>query len=209
MARSLNLPVAASPRSVAEFDSARRTVVSAPEKEQAVTGREPGQPPSQDEFREAMAHLAAAVNIMTTDGPSGRCGVTVSAVCSVTDDPPTVLVCLNRKSAMHDVFKANGRVCVNVLDGDQQELAMHFAGVTNVSMAERFTWDIWDPGQQVPVLRDALVTVIGVVKDCKPMGSHSVLFVEIEQVRTRRDGRSLVHFNRSFHRLDSVAPTTG
>ncbi|MEV0634808.1 flavin reductase [Streptomyces sp. NPDC050619] len=167
---------------------------------------ETDQPPSQAEFREGMAHLAAAVNIMTTDGPSGRCGITVSAVCSVTDDPPTVLVCLNRESAMHDVFKANSRVCVNVLGGGQQELAMHFAGATKVPMAERFTWDIWDLDQKVPVLRDALVTVIGVVKDCKRLGSHSVLFVEIERMRTRRGGQSLVYFNRGFHRLGAVSP---
>ncbi|MEV1249023.1 flavin reductase [Nonomuraea sp. NPDC050022] len=171
-----------------------------------MTVREPDQTPSQADFREAMAHLPAAVNIMTTDGPNGRCGITVSAVCSVTDDPPTILVCLNRSSAMHDVFWANGRVCVNVLGGDQQDLALHFAGATEVSMAERFTWNVWDRGQRVPVLKDALVAVIGVVKDCKPMGSHSVLFVEIEQVRTRRGGPSLVYFNRSFHRLDSVSP---
>ncbi|WP_460348321.1 flavin reductase [Actinoallomurus acanthiterrae] len=153
-----------------------------------------------------MAHLPAAVSIMTTDGPYGRCGITVSAVCSVSDDPPTLLVCLNRKSAMHDVFRANRRVGLNVLGGDQQDLAMHFAGVTEISMADRFSWDVWDRGQTMPVLKDALVTVIGVVKDCKPMGSHSVLFVQIEQLRTRNGGQSLVYFNRSFHRLGSVSP---
>lgn len=161
---------------------------------------------SQAEFREAMAHLPAAVNILTTDGPNGRCGITVSAVCSVTDDPPTVLVCVNRKSAMHDVFSANGRVAVNVLGGGQQELAMHFAGATKVSMAERFTWDVWDRTQDVPVLKDALVTAVGTIKDTKPIGSHTVLFVDIEQIRTRTGGQSLVYFNRSFHRLDSTPP---
>ncbi|MEV1169031.1 flavin reductase [Nonomuraea sp. NPDC049784] len=168
-----------------------------------MTVREPARAPSQAEFREAMAHLPAAVSIMTTDGPYGRCGVTVSAVCSVTDDPPTVLVCLNHKSAMHNVFRANGRVCVNVLGGDQQDLAMHFAGATAVPMAERFSWDVWDRGQTVPVLTDALVTLLGMVKDCKPLGSHSVLFVEIEQIRTRKGGQSLVYFNRGFHRVGS------
>lgn len=162
--------------------------------------------PTRADFREAMAHLPAAVNILTTDGPNGRCGITVSAVCSVTDDPPTVLVCVNRKSAMHDVFSANGRVCVNVLGGDQQELAMHFAGATDASMAERFTWDVWDRTHDVPVLKDAVVTVVGTIKDSKAMGTHSVLFVEIEQIRTRPGGHSLVYFNRNFHRLDSAPP---
>ncbi|MER5789289.1 flavin reductase [Streptomyces sp. NPDC001980] len=159
--------------------------------------------PDQSEFREAMAHLPAAVNILTTDGPNGRCGITLSAVCSVTDAPPTVLVCVNRSSAMHDVFKANGRVGLNVLGGEQQELALHFAGATKVPMAERFTWDIWDRTQDVPVLKNALVTAVGTIKHTVPTGSHSVLFVEIEQIRTRSGGQSLVYFNRAFHRLDA------
>ncbi|MFE4539329.1 flavin reductase [Streptomyces scopuliridis] len=161
-------------------------------------------PPSSTDFREAMAHLPAAVNILTTDGPSGRCGITLSAVCSVTDDPPTVLVCVNQGSAMHDVFRANGRVGLNVLGGDQQELALHFAGATKVAMAERFTWDIWDRTQDVPVLKDALVTAVGTIKHTVPMGSHSVLFVDIEQIRTCSGGQSLVYFNREFHRLDAA-----
>ncbi|MFG3289133.1 flavin reductase [Streptomyces sp. NPDC048179] len=160
--------------------------------------------PDQSEFREAMAHLPAAVNILTTDGPNGRCGITLSAVCSVTDDPPTVLVCVNRSSAMHDVFKANGRVGLNVLGGEQRELALHFAGATKVPMAERFTWDVWDRAQDLPVLKDALVTAVGTIKHTVPMGSHSVLFVEIEQIRTRSGGQSLVYFNRGFHRLDEA-----
>jgi len=51
---------------------------------------------SREQFRDAMARLGAAVNIVTTDGTAGRAGFTASAVCSVTDDPPTLLVCLNR-----------------------------------------------------------------------------------------------------------------
>ena len=47
-------------------------------------------------YREAMARLGAAVNVITTDGPGGRAGFTASAVCSVTDTPPTLLVCANR-----------------------------------------------------------------------------------------------------------------
>lgn len=56
-------------------------------------------------FRDAMASLGAAVNIVTTDGPEGRCGITATAVCSVTDTPPTLMVCVNRNSTMNAVFK--------------------------------------------------------------------------------------------------------
>ena len=51
---------------------------------------------TRQDFRDAMARLGAAVNIITTGGPAGRGGFTASAVCSVTDEPPTLLVCMNR-----------------------------------------------------------------------------------------------------------------
>ncbi|SEE48813.1 MULTISPECIES: 4-hydroxyphenylacetate 3-monooxygenase, reductase component [Pseudomonas] len=157
----------------------------------------------QIDFRNAMAQLPAAVNIITTNGPGGCCGITASAVCSVTDSPPTVLVCVNRNSATHDVFRTNGLLCVNVLSGEQEELARHFAGMTNVSMEERFAWDLWDGGDTgVPVLRDALVQLEGRISECKEVGSHSVMFVELSKVGVRGEGDSLVYFNRVFHRVE-------
>ncbi len=72
-------------------------------------------PVTKQEFRDAMARLGAAVNIVTTDGPAGLGGLTVSAVCSVSDDPPTLLVCLNRGSPQNRLFKDNGVLCVNTL----------------------------------------------------------------------------------------------
>lgn len=160
----------------------------------------------QIDFRNAMAQLPAAVNIITTNGPSGRCGITASAVCSVTDSPPTVLVCVNRSSATHDVFRSNGRLCVNVLCGEQEELARHFAGMTKVPMEERFTWDLWDGGEAgVPILRDALVKLEGRISECKEVGSHSVMFVELDTVEVRERGDSLVYFNRLFHRIEHAS----
>jgi hypothetical protein len=53
------------------------------------------------DYRDAMACLGAAVNIVTTDGNAGRAGFTASAICSVTDDPPTLLVCMNRGSSAY------------------------------------------------------------------------------------------------------------
>jgi len=92
----------------------------------------------QKNFRHAMAHLSAAVSVITSNGPAGRCGVTASAVCSVTDSPPTLLICLNRSSALRRVFELNQVLCVNVLGGEHIDLAKHFSGVTGVPMPERF-----------------------------------------------------------------------
>ena len=76
--------------------------------------------PEQQNFRNAMSKLAAAVNIVTTQGEAGTCGITATAVCSITDTPPTVLVCVNRNSQMNTVFKQNKQVCINVLSAEQQ-----------------------------------------------------------------------------------------
>jgi flavin reductase (NADH) len=154
----------------------------------------------QSEFRTAMANLSAAVNVVTTDGPFGKAGVTVSAACSVTDSPPTVLVCVNRSSRSHGVLVGNGRLCVNVLGGDHEELAMHFAGATRVPTAERFATGAWDLETfGVPVLRDATTAVVGRIRAERDLGSHTVLFLEVEHVTTREDGDALVYFRRGFH----------
>lgn len=158
--------------------------------------------PARDAFRHAMAHLSAAVNVITTDGPFGRCGITASAVCSVTDTPPTLLVCLNRSSAMHAAFEGNRRVCINVLPGEHEELARHFAGLTPLAMHERFALPVWDRGELgVPVLRDALASLEGTIAELKTVGSHSVMFVRAGRIRVRGDGDGLVYFGRHFHRV--------
>ncbi len=79
-------------------------------------------------FRDAMASLSAAVNIITTEGDAGQCGITATAVCSVTDTPPSLMVCINANSAMNPVFQGNGKLCVNVLNHEQELMARHFAG---------------------------------------------------------------------------------
>lgn len=169
----------------------------------------PSVPPSGDaraDFRQAMAHLSAAVNVITTDGPLGRCGITASAVCSVTDTPPTVLVCINRSSAAHRTFEGNRQVCVNVLPGEHEDLARHFAGFTKMAMEDRFALPVWDTGVLgVPVLRNALASIEGAIVDLKEVGSHSVMFVEAARIRVRSDGDGLVYFSRNFHRVARIA----
>lgn len=162
----------------------------------------------QIQFRHAMAHLPAAVSIITTDGAAGRCGITASAVCSVTDTPPTILVCINRNSALHDVFRQNGHLCVNVLSDEQEQLALHFSGATKVAMADRFSWDIWEEDatkrDAQPVLRDALVKLQGKIRECKEVGSHSVIFVELDMIEVNDEKDSLIYFNRLFHKVKRV-----
>lgn len=158
---------------------------------------------SADTFRQGMARLAGAVTVVTTDGPAGRAGFTASAVCSVTDRPPTVLVCMNRGSHAHPQFVENGVLCVNVLAGHQQSLSSLFADRT-VAQAERFLRCAWQArATGAPGLDDALVQLDGSIVASHDVGSHRVFIVELRQLVLAGDESSqgLVYFDRGYHAL--------
>jgi len=99
---------------------------------------------TKEAYRNGMAKLGAAVSIVTTDGPAGKAGFTASAICSVTDTPPTLLVCLNRAASVYDAVSKNGVVAVNTLAPQHQSLASLFGGKTPVD--ERFAAANWFHG---------------------------------------------------------------
>ena len=110
---------------------------------------------SATEFREALSRVASAVSIVSTDGPHGIAGFTCSAVCAVSDEPPIVMVCVNRKSAANAVIKANGVLCISSLGAEQVDLSQMFAGVGRVAMPDRFSgphWSVLSTG--APLLHD-------------------------------------------------------
>ncbi|MBD2811119.1 4-hydroxyphenylacetate 3-monooxygenase, reductase component [Xenorhabdus sp. Vera] len=151
-------------------------------------------------FRDAMASLSAAVNIITTDGPAGRRGITATAVCSVTDTPPTLMVCINRNSAMNPALQENGHMCVNILNHEQELIARHFAGMTKISMEERFNWDIWQTGMLgQPLLKETLANLEGSIEKIQEVGTHYVYLIEIKQIIVRQEGHGLLYFKRDFH----------
>lgn len=150
------------------------------------------------DFRDAMAHLTSAVSIVTTAGPAGKVGLTVSAVCSVSDTPPTLLICINQQSETHDIFQINKQVCVNVLNSEQQDLALHFANMQDSTMAERLSWDCWQPSPLgVPILTQAVANLAGRIVAQHKQGTHSVFFVEVDQIQVQSQD-ALGYFNRQF-----------
>ena len=131
-------------------------------------------------FRDAMASLSAAVNIITTEGDAGQCGITATAVCSVTDTPPSLMVCINANSAMNPVFQGNGKLCVNVLNHEQELMARHFAGMTGMAMEERFSLSCWQKGPLAQPVLKVLWPVLKVRSAmCKQL-AHLVYLVEIK-----------------------------
>lgn len=90
------------------------------------------------EFISAMRNVASSVSVVTTNGPAGWHGATVSAFCSVSADPPTVLVCLNAKSKIAGCVRQNGVFRVNVLPEGASGIANRFAGMDDSDVADRF-----------------------------------------------------------------------
>ncbi|MCG5078952.1 flavin reductase [Paraburkholderia tagetis] len=150
-------------------------------------------------FREAMAHLGAAVNIITSDGVAGRAGMTASAVFSVTDEPPTVAVCINRSSRSEAVFRKNAVLCINTVSARQRDIAAVFAGATKCVPEERFDSGKWMTlATGAPVLEGAAAAFDGVVTTVVDKGTHAVFFVEVRAVAYQEEG-GLVYFQRDFH----------
>jgi len=152
------------------------------------------------DFRDAMACLGAAVNIITTDGPAGEAGFTASAVCSVTDSPPTLLVCLNRGASVWPVFNDNRTLCVNTLSAGQESLSNLFGGKT--PMADRFAAAQWQTGATgCPRLADALASFDCRISQVVSVGTHDILFCEIVAITRHPVPQGLVWFDRSYHAL--------
>jgi flavin reductase len=148
-------------------------------------------------YRNAMARLAAAVTIVTTDGPGGKAGFAATAVTSVSDNPPTLLVCLNRGSSAFPAVKANGVVTVNVLSSDHKPLSRVFGGKTPV--AERFAGADWEKTETGAWrLPDALASFDCRITSVADGATHDVLFCEVIETVVRPDGEALVYFDRGY-----------
>lgn len=153
-------------------------------------------------FREAMARMGAAVNVITTKGPEGDVGMTVSAACSVTDDPATMLVCINRSSHHHEIFKQAGVICVNVLTHEHEKLSPIFAGQGHLPMAERFAHGRWIRlVTGAPVLESAAAGLDCKVSQSVDVGTHTVFFCEVQAIHLGSSSSGLVYHGRAYHQI--------
>lgn len=153
------------------------------------------------QFREGMSRLAAAVTIVTTTGTAGDSGVTASAVTSVTDMPPTLLVCLNRIGSVTPLVRENGVFVINVLNASQEAAARAFAKSGRGSGAELFPDEVWSQSPSGPLLAGAQVSFECSVVDLKEFGSHTIFFGSVDRVHISESGGALAYYARAFHGL--------
>jgi flavin reductase len=150
-------------------------------------------------FREAMARLGAAVHIVTTDGPGGKHGFTATAVSSVSDQPATLLVCLNHRSRIVGPLHENKILCVNTLRAGDDAIADVFAGRTGLTGAPRFLQGQWMTLKTgAPALASSVVSLDCRIIESKPVASHNVYFCGIVDVHQGEPGPALVYHEREY-----------
>jgi flavin reductase len=153
-------------------------------------------------FREAMSRLGAAVHVITTAGPGGKAGATATAVCSVSDAPPTLLMCLNRRSQTNPIVVENGVFCVNTLGDGGAEIADIFSGRTGITGSDRFARGDWlTLSTGSPVLASAVMAFDCRIVEVRSVGSHNVFFGAVETVRAGPNGPALVYHDRAYKRV--------
>nr|WP_231940777.1 flavin reductase family protein [Acidovorax sp. RAC01] len=148
-----------------------------------------------------MAQFPSGISVVTTNGPAGRWGMTASAVCSVSDEPPTVLVCVNRNSRAHAVIRHNGALAINLLAIDQAHLATRFASKTEDEMHAEFLAEHWSADYEVPVLSSSVAWLFGRVVQHLDVASHTTFFVEILRTHCEDELVPAIYHRRSFTAL--------
>lgn len=153
-------------------------------------------------FRDAMARFASGVTIVTTTDGAGRSwGFTASSFCSLSLQPPLVLVCLDRSADCYPVFRARPRFLVNILSTRHRELALHFATKGGDKFAAQPF--VGHAGDGLPALPDAVATVTCRLRDCHDGGDHVILVGEVDSADVA-DGEPLVHAGRGFYSLGAL-----
>ncbi len=163
-------------------------------------------PMSSEAYRDAMSRIAGAVHVIASDGPAGAGGATMTAVTSVTDSPPTVLICLNRSTRFNAILRANGVFSVNTLVEGDETLAGVFAGIGRIDHPDRFEPGRWLRGATgAPLLTSARATLDCRISDSIEVGSHTVFFGRVEAVGLGAARPALLYVDRAYRTVGSAS----
>lgn len=148
-------------------------------------------------FRSGMSRLGSAVSVVTTNAGGKRYGFTASAVCSVSDTPATLLVCLNRASSCFQAFENTRHFCVNTLMPEQEEISDAFGG--KISTSDRFSFGDWREGiTGVPVLANASVSFECELTNAVDEATHRIFFGRVIDICENEEQATLLYCMRRY-----------
>lgn len=153
-------------------------------------------------FQAAMRHVAATVYAVTTGTAGKRHGILATAVSSLSFEPPSLLVCVNRTASLHEPLACADTFCVNVLGLANREIAKVFETARG---EDRFALGDWREEHGVPVLANAQSYFICRTAHRHEFGTHTIFIGELIDARHRQDAAPLTYYDR--HYIDiSAAP---
>ncbi|MEX0753085.1 MAG: flavin reductase family protein [Xanthobacteraceae bacterium] len=158
----------------------------------------------QEAFRHAMRRVASTVTIISAQSRGERRGTTATSVTSISMEPPSVLVCFNRASRLHEFLSREDRFCVNVLHTDNMETSKIFSDPS--AGPERFNSGKWqaDAGG-TPYLADAQANLFCRKEKEIAYGSHTIFIGRVLQAWARDDISPLLYRDGRYTQAAGLA----
>jgi flavin reductase (DIM6/NTAB) family NADH-FMN oxidoreductase RutF len=158
---------------------------------------------SSGEFRGAMRHLAAGVSVITVGRGKEITGMTVTSVSSLSVDPPTLIVSINRESSSWPLLKRHGFFGVNILTADQLDIAERFTGKHGLKGAERFGGAQWiTRASGAPLLVGALAAIDCEVEDIVERHSHAIVIGRVLDMQLSSRTAALAYWQGQYVAID-------
>lgn len=157
-----------------------------------------------ESYRALMRHQAGAVTVIAAGGPGHRAGLTATAVSSLSDSPPTVLVCVHKRAGAHALITEAKSFSVNILASDQQQVAERFAGKHGVRGEQRFEGLAWGRlATGAPVLSGALASLDCILHEQHSFTTHSIFIGRVVDGAFRAEAAPLLYFRGDYWDLES------
>ncbi|NQE49974.1 flavin reductase family protein [Herbaspirillum rubrisubalbicans] len=156
-----------------------------------------------DAFRQAMRRMSSTVTVVTATDGQRRHGMTMTAVSSLSMDPPALLACVNRSTYLADILISARHFCINVLRHDQVAVSSAFSGA--LSSQERFAVGSWATHTVgVDLLEAAQANMVCGKTAVFPYGSHLIVIgnvidvIQAEPAATADEIRPLLYCNAGY-----------
>lgn len=134
-----------------------------------------------DDFKQAMRRLATTIAIVTTGTGENWSGMAATAVTSVTSDPPTILVAVNRSASLSPILQAEQRFCVNLLAERHCDLVGVFSGAKKG--LDRFETGGWIASEEgLPILPDAVASLVCTTQMTLGVATHTLFIGQVQRI---------------------------
>jgi len=150
-----------------------------------------------DLFRQSMRRLASAVSIVACECDEDWFGLSATSVTSLSMEPPSLLVCLNRSASLTPMLHQDKPFSVNLLDRRHQNVSNAFG--SSSLRAERFRDGGWQLSERgVPVMAEAIASIECDVGKLVEYGSHIIVIGEVRHVRIGEGVDPLIYCNGKY-----------